>query len=302
MLDTTTAWVADGGLETDLIFSRGVDLPQFAAFPLVDDVAGRELLRDYYRDYAQVAADAGAGLLLETPTWRANPDWAARVGYDAAGTARVNADAVALLRELAGAGERVALSGVVGPRGDGYAAGAADPDEAAEYATPQVRALAGAGVDVVHGLTFGSVAEAVGLVRAARSAGVGVGVSFTVETDGRLADGTGLRAAVEQTDAAAAADWYGVNCAHPRHLLPALDGGAWQARLAAFRPNASAQSHEELDAADVLDRGDLDGLVRGTGEVVAALPGLAVLGGCCGTDVEHVAAIWTTLGDRLRTA
>ena len=75
-------FVTDGGLETDLIFHHGVDLPEFAAFPLVDAEYGRNLLRRYYDGYADVARKAGRGLLLETPTWRANPDWAAKVGYD----------------------------------------------------------------------------------------------------------------------------------------------------------------------------------------------------------------------------
>src|SRR5690242_9109822 len=94
-------FVTDGGLETDLIFHHGVDLPQFAAFPLVDDAAGRDLLTAYYDGYARVAAAASAGLLVETPTWRANPDWAALVGYDTAAVSRVNADAVRLARSLA---------------------------------------------------------------------------------------------------------------------------------------------------------------------------------------------------------
>jgi homocysteine S-methyltransferase len=60
--------VTDGGLETDLIFHHGVDLPDFAAFPLVDDERGRELLRSYYDEYVTIAERAGAALQLETPT------------------------------------------------------------------------------------------------------------------------------------------------------------------------------------------------------------------------------------------
>ena len=66
--------VTDGGLETDLIFNHGVELDEFAAYPLLGDTAGRELLTGYYDAYASIAARAGAGLLLESPTWRANPD------------------------------------------------------------------------------------------------------------------------------------------------------------------------------------------------------------------------------------
>ena len=50
---------------------------------------------------AGVARAAGAPLLLETPTWRANPDWGARLGYAPADLDRVNREAVGFLRALA---------------------------------------------------------------------------------------------------------------------------------------------------------------------------------------------------------
>ncbi len=289
-----TAWVTDGGLETDLIFNKHRDLPEFASFPLVEDASGTALLEDYYRDYAAIAAAAGAGLLLETPTWRANPDWARLLGYDASALDRVNQQAVALVRRTldAGAPGPRLVSGAVGPRGDGYLAGGTDADEAAEYHAAQVRSFATAGADLVHAMTMTGPAEAVGVVRAARATGLPVAISFTVETDGRLPDGRALGDAVAQVEAAAPADWYGVNCAHPTHIAPALDGAAWQDRLRFLRPNASTLTHEELDAMEVLDAGDL-GLLTGTARSVRELvPSLNVVGGCCGTDSRHVAALW----------
>ena len=35
------------GMETDLIFNRGVDLPGFASYPLLETEEGRETLRGY---------------------------------------------------------------------------------------------------------------------------------------------------------------------------------------------------------------------------------------------------------------
>ncbi len=254
-------FVTDGGLETDLIFHHGVDLPQFAAFPLVDDAAGRDLLTAYFDGYARVAAAAQAGLLVETPTWRANPDWAALVGYDAAAVSRVNADAVVLARSLA---DRYAsdvpavlVVGAMGPWGDGYVVGeAVSAEQARDYHAVQVRALAGAGADLVAAYTLTTAAEAVGVVLAAREAGVPVAVSFTVETDGRLPDGSTLAEAVGVVEEAAPPDHYLVNCAHPTHVLAGLDGGAWQERVLGTRVNASTRSHAELDAAEDLDDGD----------------------------------------------
>ena len=285
-------WVTDGGLETDLVFHRGRDLPDFAAFPLLDEPTGVELLTGYYRQYVAVAAAAGAGCVLETPTWRANPDWGTQLGYDAAGLDRVNRAAVDLVRRVADGRVPARISGVVGPRGDGYVAAGHRAEEAAHYHRPQIASLAAGGVDVVHAMTLSEVAEAVGVVQAARDVGVDVGVSFTVETDGLLPDGTPLRAAIESTDAAAAADWYGVNCAHPTHVRPALDGGPWQQRLHCLRPNASTLTHAELDVMEVLDEGDLDLLVTSTADLLVGLPSVTTLGGCCGTDVRHVAGLW----------
>jgi len=218
--------------------------------------------------------------------------WGAKLGYDAAALDRVNRAAVDLVRQAGVEGVPVRVSGVVGPRGDGYVAAGHRAEEAAEYHRPQVASLADAGVDVVHAMTLSEVSEAVGVVRAARDVGVPVGVSFTVETDGRLPDGTPLGEAVEQAVDGAPADWYVVNCAHPTHLRPALDGGSWQQRLPCFRPNASTLTHAELDVLEELDEGDRGLLRASSTELLALLPSVTTLGGCCGTDVTHVAALW----------
>jgi S-methylmethionine-dependent homocysteine/selenocysteine methylase len=291
-------WVTDGGLETDLIFHQGADLPEFAAYPLVRSDEGRGLLRDYYAGYARVAERAGRGLRLETPTWRANPDWAALLGDDATALADANRAAVDLMRTIAEewggrlAGTRVV--GTVGPRGDGYAAGSASSaDEAAEYHSAQVRAFAEAGADEVVALTLTDTREAMGVARAARAAGVPAVLSFTVETDGRLPDGTTLGEAVSTVDAEAPPAWFMVNCAHPQHLLPAFaDAGPWVDRIRGLRCNASTRSHAELDAAETLDEGDLGVLVPAHRSLEEHLPALDVVGGCCGTDARHVAALW----------
>ncbi|GAA2650747.1 homocysteine S-methyltransferase family protein [Paractinoplanes durhamensis] len=286
--------VTDGGLETDLIYHHGVDLPDFAAFPLVDDDRGRELLLRYYGDYVDIARRAGAALQLETPTWRASADWGDRLGWSAADLRRVNRDSVTLLQRLRdrAALETLLVSGCIGPRGDGYVAGEeTDPDEAAAYHAPQITAFAEAGADLVTALTLTGAAEAAGIVRAARAAGLPVAVSFTVETDGRLPDGTPLHEAVTTVDAEGP-DYFMVNCAHPTHIAPGVTEGDWVARIVGLRANASARSHAELDAATELDEGDPAGLAQVQETLRESLPALSLIGGCCGTDARHVAAMW----------
>jgi homocysteine S-methyltransferase len=290
--------VTDGGLETDLIFHHGVDLPEFAAFPLVEHFQGRELLAQYYDGYADVAQRAGAGLVLEAPTWRANPDWGDRLGYDAGALDRVNRASISFLHERRDAHpelheQGVLVGGMIGPRGDGYVAGDRfTSDEYADYHRPQLASFQAAGADLATALTLVGADEAIGIVAAARDVGLPIGVAFTVETDGRLAGGASLREAVEEVDAAGGPDWFLVNCAHPTHVLAGIDDGPWTSRIAGLRPNASRMSHAELDEAEELDEGDPAELRASYDTLAARLPSLRILGGCCGTDARHVAALW----------
>lgn len=295
--------LSDSGLETDLVFLKGVDLPEFASFPLLRDDDGRRLLENYYREHAQVAAEHGLGFVFETPTWRSNSDWGARLGYGQVELDEVNRDAVGLVRDIrdstTGLTGPTTLSGVIGPRGDGYVVGEAmTAEQARDYHRPQVEAFVGAGVDMVSTMTTTYAAEGAGVALAARDAGIPVAVSFTVETDGRLPDGSALEDAIAAVDAATEryVRYFGVNCAHPDHLRPVFgDGAAWLGRIGWLRANASRQSHAELDVAEVLDAGDPHELGAQYAELRALLPSLTVVGGCCGTDVRHVRAIASAL-------
>jgi homocysteine S-methyltransferase len=290
--------VTDGGLETDLIFHHGVDLPHFAAFPLLDSDRGRALLASYYDGYAAIARQAGAGLVLDSPTWRASPAWGARLGYSPAELTRANIGAIALLAQLrdryAASITDIVLSGMTGPRSDAYQPGRSpSPDEAAAYHRPQIEAFATAGADMVSALTLTSTGEAIGIVQAARAAGLPVTISFTVETDGRLPGGLPLAQAISEVDSQAGPDYFMVNCAHPTHIAPALaEPGPWPQRIKGLRYNASAKSHAELDEAAELDEGDPQLLAGQHAQLAPLLPSVPVLGGCCGTDTRHVAALW----------
>jgi S-methylmethionine-dependent homocysteine/selenocysteine methylase len=301
-------FVSDGGLETDLIHHYGFQLREFAAFPLVETTDGRQSLDRYWRSVADIARRADAGLLLEAPTWRANADWGARVGYDAAALDRVNRAAVELLtdirrRECADLAE-TAVVGIVGPRGDGYIAGdRPEVSEAAAYHRPQLASFADAGADFAAAYTMTGPEEALGIATAANEVGLPIAISFTVETDGRLPDGTSLAAAIERVDATANVAYFGINCAHPSHIAAALTDDAWTGRIGAVLPNASTKMHAELDAMEELDEGDPDLLAAEVGELRCRLPSVAVVGGCCGTDARHVAAMWGVAApDRGRSA
>jgi homocysteine S-methyltransferase len=289
--------LTDGGLETTLVFQDGRELPDFASFPLLDDEAGSALVDRYFLPYLDLAERQGCAFVLDTATWRANADWGLRLGYDARELAEANRRAVGHAERLAATHPSVptVVNGVVGPRGDGYVVGAAmSADQAASYHALQALAFAAAGAQMMTAVTMTYADEAVGVVEAASAVGLDVVVSFTLETDGRLPSGQELGDAVREVEerTAAAPAYFMVNCAHPVHFASVLETDEpWVGRIQGIRANSSTMSHAELDVAEDLDRGDVASLARHYAELDRLLPELRVVGGCCGTDIEHVTAI-----------
>ena len=111
------------GIGTDLIFNRGIDLPGFACFPLLESDEGREILRNNCADQINLAKQTGVGVLLESPTWAANRDRGAAIGYTPERILKLNEEAIKLIskaRDQHGDLPTV-LNAQVGPRGDAYA-------------------------------------------------------------------------------------------------------------------------------------------------------------------------------------
>jgi hypothetical protein len=106
--------LTDGGIETHLLFHAGFELPCFASFPLLDHTRGRAAIRDYFAPFVAIADERGLPFALDTATWRANPDWGARLGYGDKALAAANRDAVAFARELAGGRPDTTINGVIG--------------------------------------------------------------------------------------------------------------------------------------------------------------------------------------------
>jgi len=290
-------FLTDGGVETDLIFNRGIDLPFFASIMLLRTPEGEKALDDYIRPYLDLARRLGTGFEFVTASWRASPDWAAQFGLTQEELDDLNRKSVERARALQSQYGDVpsVISGCIGPRGDGY-----DPGkimaaaEAQDYHRHQISTLAGAGADLIAALTLTNIPEAVGIAQAAKTIGIPVAISFTVETDGRLPTGDSLRDAIEAVDEATGSypAYYMINCAHPTHFMSVLSGGEeWTKRIAGIRANASRCSHAELDAMTELDSGDPDELGRMYRAIRDDLPDIRVIGGCCGTDLRHVTAI-----------
>lgn len=294
-----TLFISDGGLETTMIHHAHLDLPLFASIDLLRTDEGTQTLYRYYSRFAELACKRKLGLLMESASWRASPDWGQKLGYDQATLAALNRRAIEVLvkvrEQYETATSPMVICGVLGPRGDGYR-----PDhlmtasEATAYHSWQARIFADTEADLVAAYTMNYVEEAIGIVEAARQVRMPVAISFTVETDGHLPTGQSLREAVEQVDQVCNRypAFYMINCAHPTHFEQALqESGDWLQRLHGILANASRRSHAELDESTELDAGNPQELAQQYRELRQRLPQLNIVGGCCGTDYRHIEAI-----------
>lgn len=298
-------FLTDGGLETTLVFHHSIDLPEFAAFILLDKERriqqniDRNILYDYFSTYAVIAQKNKVGFILESVTWRANSDWAKKIGYSSEQLAEFNRQSIKILELLRAnyknESSKFVISGTIGPRGDGY-----DPghimgiEEAEKYHSTQIDIFRQTNADMISAMTINNSEEAIGITMAAQKARMPVVISFTVGTNGKLPTGQSLKNAIEMVDTATnnGPAYYGLNCAHPTHIDHRLTAdGDWMNRVRALRANASMKSHEELDNSKKLDEGNPQELGRQYKALKEKFKKLNVFGGCCGTNHRHIEEI-----------
>lgn len=299
LMKSPRPFLTDAGMETWLFFQQGFEAPEFAAITLIEDDQARAALNRYFDEFLALAERSGTGFVLDTNTWRACTQWAPKLGLTAEELLRLTGKSVEFAKEVRERWQTrvpsILVNGVVGPAGDGYRPGELpDAATAQKLHTPQIEAMAEAGVDMISAITMTNVAEAIGVARAAGDVGLPVVISFTVETDGRLPTGDRLDEAIEAVDRATdnAPAYYMINCAHPDHFSGTLENGSgWISRVGGIRANASRLSHAELDEADELDEGNPREFGKLSSDFARKLPNLRVVGGCCGTDIRHIGCV-----------
>ncbi len=296
---SSSTFMTDGGLETDLIFNKGIDLPEFAAFDLLKSSDGKQILKNYYQDYLVIAKKKCKGFVLEAPTYRANPDWVVKIGYSLDDLQIIHNTAIEELEDLRNEFEddnfKVPISVCIGPRGDGYVpSNIMTAEQAEEYHSSQINVVSNTNADLVSALTINYNDEAIGIVNAAKKHHIPVVISYTVETDGNLPSGQSLKDAISSLDKATNnyVSYFMINCAHPEHFKGVLNPNeSWTKRIKGLRANASKKSHAELDESETLDIGNREELANDYCDLRTHLPNLSIIGGCCGTDSTHLESI-----------
>ncbi len=287
------------GTETDLIFNRGVDLPGFAAYPLLNTEHGRLSLRGCSTAIIELAQKHDVGVILDSTTWIASRDRGAKIGINPEELAQLNRQAIELIVDIRNEYKTVdiVLCAQAGPRDDGYAPESQMTIEEAEnYHSEQIQILSDTDADFICGATLCYPEEAIGIVHSCTKFGKPSVISFTVETDGCLPTGYTLKQAINAVDEATefAACYFMINCAHPDHFMGVLEDEPWVHRIKGVIANASRCSHAELDNAVTLDDGSPFELGNQLASLRRIYPHISVLGGCCGTDMRHMQSIVET--------
>jgi len=288
-------YLSEGGIETEIMYKWGFELPHFAVFPLLDNPDAVSVMRGMYHRYLDVVAKYDMCALMGGLDYRASPDWGDLLGYSPEGLAEANHRAIAFLKELAVEYANdipdILVQGYVGPRGDAYSTNQTiTANEAEDYHSIQLATLKEADVDLVLAITFNNVPESIGVARAAASIDVPIAISLTLDSASKLNSGPGLGEAIQTIDAQTSQlpEFYTINCSHPVEFQPALDSGSWTNRLRGIRPNASKMEKIALCKLGHLEEGDPVELGHLMGELARRYPHMDIWGGCCGTGEVHL--------------
>ena len=297
-------WLTEPGLETEIMYRDGYELPEFSMQPLLDQPQAIDAIRKMIEDTLSVAANNGAGAMIGAFDYRASPDWGAKLGYSPQELEDRTKAGLRLLRDWAAPFEDrlggLYIFSYIGPRGDAYGTGGAiTADEAEAYHTTQLETLKDSEADGALAATFNNIPESVGLARAAAKLGVPLGLSLTLTSDGVLRSGPTLKQAIEEIDAQtgdARPDFYMVNCAHPTEFEPSLADEPWLRRIRGFVPNAVAMEKLALCKLGHIEDGDPVELGGQLGALAAKYPWMDIWGGCCGTGAPHLEHIAKEVG------
>ena len=259
--------------------------------PLIYDESAAKLLAGITHQYIDIARDFGVPIIIAAPTWRLDAERVAAADVPPT----INRDAVEFVKKIkADSGyDLVYLAGLMATKNDCYdPAAALSVAEAEQFHAVQAQQLASTGLDFLLAQTMPAVTEAEGMARAMIASGLPAVISFCINRDGRVLDGTPLDEAIDLLDdrLEGAPLAYAVNCSHPDFIKADQMNPRALSRLIGIWANASAREHSELEQTEETVVDDIgqwaDAMVR-----LNQLHGVKILGGCCGTTDQHLRAI-----------
>ena len=282
--------------EYGLIFDEHI-----AMAGLVYEEKGASALTALWQEYIDIAREDQLPFIATTPTRRANKERIAKANCPET----VIADNVAFLKNIQrNCGIELYVGGLMGCKGDAYTGtGALTESEAFSFHCWTVEQFQKACVDFLYAGIMPTLSEAAGLARAIDEIGLPYIISFTIQHDGKLIDGTTIADAIRYIDGITTNKpvCYMTNCVHPSIVYKALlqpfnRNEIVRERFRGIQANTSPLSYAELDGAEDLHCSEPEEFA----EKMIKLQGIAdmkIWGGCCGTDCRHMACVARKLRD-----
>lgn len=297
ILKDTVFALSEGSVYERLRRDPSIEFDPFLAHAtLIYEPHSASVLERVHREYLDVGQRYGLPMFALTDTWRANQE---RINKSKFKGHMVNQDNARFLTKLrdsySKAVQPILIGGQISPRGDAYLPEHAPPEnEAAEFHTPQIEALAQTEVDFLFASTLPALSEARGIARAMAGTGLPYILSFVIRADGTLLDGNSMEYAIEMIDSTAPTPptGYAINCVHPNVLQDALlilenRNPSLINRLLSYQANTSPKRPEELDSLSELESEDPEFLAELMINVHNRFH-IKVMGGCCGTSTSHI--------------
>lgn len=259
---------------------------------LVYTEKGRSALSDLWQQYIAIARKYQLPFLATTPTRRVNVERVSLSDF----TDGIIMDNVRFLKNIQKtSGIEMYVGGLTGCKGDAYTGeGCLSEQEAEEFHKWTVAHFQEADVDFLYAGIMPALPEATGLAKAMDAVGLPYIISFTIQQDGKLIDGTPIAEAIRYIDGKTENHpiCYMTNCVHPTILRKALlqpfnRVPIVQERFRGIQANTSALPYAELDGAADLKCSEPEAFAE---EMIKLreVGNMQILGGCCGTDHRHM--------------
>lgn len=262
---------------------------------LVYEEKGASALTALWNEYIDIARKHQLPFIATTPTRRANRERVAEANCPET----VIGDNVAFLKSMQrNCGIEMYVGGLMGCKGDAYTGeGVLSEQEALEFHKWTVEQFYKAGVDFLYAGIMPVISEAAGLARAVDDTGLPYIISFTIQQDGKLIDGTTITDAIRYIDSITTNKpvCYMTNCVHPSIVCKALmqpfnRNETVRERFRGIQANTSPLSYAELDGAEDLHCSEPEDFAK---EMIKlkSVADMKIWGGCCGTDGRHMECV-----------
>lgn len=259
---------------------------------LIYDSHGKAALKNLWQEYIEIARNYRVPFLATTPTRRANRERTEQAGCHSS----LIHDNVEFLRNVQQeSGIEMYVGGLMGCKGDAYTGeDALSENDAHVFHAWQANLFRKAKVDFLYAGIMPTLPEAAGMAQAMADTGLPYIISFTIQKDGKLVDGTTISDAIAYIDDHINVEptCYMTNCVHPSIVYQALSQPFNQTafvrnRFWGIQANTSPLSYAELDGSLDLKCSEpvlfADEMLK-----LRSISNIKIFGGCCGTNGKHM--------------